>query len=132
MARTTTSRQPTRRSANLDPGQMKTAIARLQARVDELKAFDPKSISDGRAPEIQAIEALIKSTLSQVFGEETYEYWRLREVYHLDHTNYTLNANPFSDGPGTSIQEIRDGVARGIGSAIALLQAARRLKPMAH
>src|SRR5690242_16242316 len=115
------SKPPQRRSANLAPDKMKTVIARLQARVDELKAVDPNSITDGKAPEIQELEARIKSTLSQVFGEDTHEYWRLRPATHLDHTTYTLSI--FGHGPGTSVQEIRDGVAKGIASAIALLQA---------
>ena len=65
------SKPPQRRSANLAPDKMKTVIARLQARVDELKAVDPNSITDGKAPEIQELEARIKSTLSQVFGGGT-------------------------------------------------------------
>lgn len=116
MARST---KPQRRSANLSPEQMKTAIARLQARVDDLKAFDAKSITDGDGPEVKGLEARIKLTLAQVYGEDTYEYWRLIDASNLDRTVYVLS---LVGGPGTSVQEIREGVARGIAGAIALLQ----------
>ena len=62
----------------------------------------------------------IKSTLSSVFGEDTHEYWRLRDAADLDKTLYVLS---LSGGPGTSVQDIRAGVGRGVGLAAALLQA---------
>jgi uncharacterized protein (TIGR02391 family) len=118
MARSTN--KLSRRSADLAPGQMKTAMARLQARVEELKAFNPKAITDGDGPEVKGLEARIKSTLSQVFGEDTYEYKRLEDAWRLDQTLYVLN---LAGGPSTSVGQIQSGVGRGVASAIALLQA---------
>jgi predicted nucleotide-binding protein len=112
---------PARRPADLSPDQMRTAIKRLEPRVAELRSFDPNSISDGDGPEVTALEARIKSTLAQVFGEDTHEFHRLHEAWKLDLTAYAMVL--FPGHPGTSVQEIRNGVDRGRQRAIALLQA---------
>jgi uncharacterized protein (TIGR02391 family) len=113
--------KPTRRPADLTPEEMNRAMTRLQSRIDGLKTFDTSTITDGDGPEVKRHEALLKSTISQVFGEDTYEYDRLKNACNLDHTLYVLS--PFGDGPGTSAQEIREGVKRGVEQAIVLLQA---------
>ena len=114
---------PQRRPADLTPAQMKAAVPRLESRVHELQEFDPKSITSGDAPQVQALEARIKSTLSQIYGEDTHEFARLKEAADLDLTSYILAISPFGDVPGTSVQEIQEGVERGRQRAIALLQA---------
>ena len=114
---------PTRRSSNLSLEQMRAAIPMLETRVKELREFDPKSISKGNDPPVQALSARIMSTLSRIYGEDTLEFARLREAAELDDTMYTgaFYIGPGSGPIGPSVQEIREGVARGRNRAIALL-----------
>jgi hypothetical protein len=101
---------------------MKVAIERIGARIDDLKSFDPQSITSSTGPEVQELQQRIRSTLSQVFGEDTYEFTHLREACHLDRTIYVMSVWGNEDG-GTSVGEIREGVNEGRKRAIALLQA---------
>ena len=99
---------------------MKAAITRLELRV-RLQELDPQSITSGDDPKVQGLEARIKSTLSQIYGEDTHEFARLSDAANLDLTTYILA--PFEGVPGTSVHEIKEGVGRGRHRAIALLQA---------
>jgi predicted nucleotide-binding protein len=110
-----------RRSANLSPDQMRAAQPILEARVGELRTFDPASISAGNDPALQSLGARITSTLSRIYGEDTLEFARLRQAADLDDTSYLLSFYGGSGPTGPTVQEIRQGVRRGINRAIALL-----------
>jgi len=116
---------PTRRSSNLSPEQMRGAIPLLEARVKELRALDIQSISKGSDPQVQTLAASIVSTLSRIYGEDTFEFARLREAADLDDTFY---GGPIFIAHGSGprqipVEEIRVGVERGRNRAIALLEA---------
>ncbi len=76
------------------------------------------SIIRGDDPAIQGVEARVKSTLGNIFGEGTPEYRRLRLAADLDATTYVLTL----DGHETPPQDIRRGVERGKERALALLR----------
>jgi hypothetical protein len=97
-----------RRPSNLSPDQMRSAISRLEARVGDFRSLDVATISRGDEPEIQRLSARITSTLSQIYGEDTNEFARLSPAADLDVTAYVLSL--VGHGPGTSVEEIREGV----------------------
>jgi uncharacterized protein (TIGR02391 family) len=105
---------------------MRSAINKLERRVGELKAFDVSAITSGSDPSVLAMQASIRQTLESCFGTGTTQFRLYEKACDLDDTTYRMN---FYDSPGTSNQEIREGVNDGIKRAIALLeQAVRSLK----
>jgi hypothetical protein len=117
------SNAPMRRSSNLSPQQMRAAVPVLEARVKELREFDPQTISKGDDPSVQGLASRIMSTLFRIYGEDTFEFDRLKLAAGLDDTNYlvALYIGPGPQPMGPSVQEIREGVKRGVNRAIALL-----------
>lgn len=51
--------------------KFRQGIERLERRIEELDAFDPKSVADGDDPNLLRIETAISQTLSDVFGQES-------------------------------------------------------------
>jgi predicted nucleotide-binding protein len=113
---------PTPQPATLSPGQMKTAIDRLEKRVAELRILDHNIFSSGSDPNLREIETRIEQTLSQIFGPDSHEYRQLFSATEIDATSYSINLGGYSAGP--SVTEIREGIQRGRDRAIALLQSA--------
>jgi hypothetical protein len=64
---------------------MRRGITRLQKRIEDLVAFNPKSITKRWGPEVKALETAIEETLSAVFGHNTVQYNRYRRAAALDH-----------------------------------------------
>jgi len=108
----------------LSPDEMRSGIAKLKRRIDNLKEFDPKVASSGSDPNIQALESSIASTLESVFGPGTTDFKRYLAATSLDTTTYTMSV--FGDDSGTSVAEIRQGLSEGKERAIALLEQAVR------
>lgn len=108
-------------SANLSIEQMKAAIPKLERRIQDLRTFDVDQISSGSDPKLVALETAIATTLDSVYGSNTIERARYGSAQRLDDTTYVM---AFGGGGGTSAQEIRDGVRRGMLQATALLEQA--------
>src|SRR5947209_7479440 len=51
---------PQSQPANLSVEQMKVGIVRLRRRIADLEAFNPESVQQRRAPEVQALETSIE------------------------------------------------------------------------
>jgi hypothetical protein len=74
---------PIRAQLTLD--QMKAGKIKLERRIRQLRDFDPKTITQRDAPEVQQLEAAIKDTLVSVFlGTNTVQYNLYRDAAELD------------------------------------------------
>jgi uncharacterized protein (TIGR02391 family) len=101
-----------RRSANLSPAQIRSAIPQLELRIVELEDLSAAAITSDRDPQIVGREAKIDGTLARIYGPDTNEYARLWDATKLDDTYY---------GFPRSINDIQAGVERARQRAIALL-----------
>jgi predicted nucleotide-binding protein len=111
--------------AQLNADEKRSAIARLEKRVAELRQFDPKTIESGDDPQIVRLSGSIENSLAAIFGPDSHQYRRLIDAKDLDQTNYFLSF----DGRRTAPHEIQQGVESGRDRAIAILeQAADSLK----
>jgi len=108
------------RPRNLSPEEMRTAIPKIAARLDELRNLDLGQISETGDPRIQGLKARIMSTLSQIYGPDTLEFHRLKPAGDL-----YLSILPMVIGrsAGPTPQQVRAGLERGRTRAIALLDA---------
>ena len=105
-------------SRRLNEAEQAAALTRLVARIKDIEELDTSSLVRGDDPAVQAIEARVKSTLANIFGEGTPEYRRLLLAADLDATTYILTL----DGRETHSQDIRKGVEREKERALALLR----------
>jgi predicted nucleotide-binding protein len=120
---------PQPQPANLTVEQMKLGITRLQRRVAELEAFDPKSVKKRWAPEVKAIEASIDQALTDTFGHNTIEYQRYRSAATLDHGGVYSAINTDWSRRGRTLENIaavHRFLADGKKEAMLLLQQAIR------
>ncbi|WP_185702678.1 hypothetical protein [Burkholderia sp. Bp8991] len=92
-------------------------IARLQERIDALKAFDFQVPSNGIKPELAALSAAIEDTLERCFGKDTPAYRRYRPASTLRPIQPESYRDEFYFR-----QEAREHVER----SVALLQDAQR------
>jgi predicted nucleotide-binding protein len=99
-------------------GEKQTAIARLESRIRELRELSVSSLSDGNDPSVTDLEGRIRSTLANIFGQDSAEYRRLDIAADLDATAYTLSF----DGSRTPPRAIQEGVDKGRKRAISALQ----------
>lgn len=74
---------PTR--AQLTPEQIRSGIARINRRIEELEQFDPGKVKKRWAPEVKALEAAIEETLAGIFGEGSEQFKRYSGAASLDH-----------------------------------------------
>ena len=81
MARRSTPSPPEIRS--LGVLEMQNGIERLTRRVEELKAFDPQSVSRHGSSEIVSLKTAIEDTLAAVFGQGTPKFKRYRPAFGL-------------------------------------------------
>jgi uncharacterized protein (TIGR02391 family) len=102
-----------RKQAQLSPEQMKAAIPVLERRLKELEGVDFNNIQERSDPALKALEKKIDSSLADIFGNDTADYFR-----------YTvrLDKGPMSFGHKTPIQEVRDGFRKGINQAVSNLK----------
>jgi hypothetical protein len=111
---------PTRAAwATSTPQEVKASIERLRRRLDELRAFEPNSVTDRSDPRIDALETAIDQSLAESFGEGTPSYDRYRVARTLD----TAGLNMIHPTP---LAEIITGLHRGKARAVALLEQAIR------
>jgi uncharacterized protein (TIGR02391 family) len=110
-------KNPEPQSANLSLQQMELAIPKLDRRIADLSNFDVNSINERSDPRIGALASQLDALLVSIFGAGTVEYKRYRwEVTELD----TAQKNMLY---GVAIEEVRQGLQRGIATAKAHLEA---------
>jgi hypothetical protein len=95
--------------------KLRTAIARLQQRLRELRAFDPATVNARDEPRVGVLQRAIDQALVRSFGAGTAGYRRYAAAQCLD------RAAPWSGCP-PSLNEIRAGLRRGKHASIALLE----------
>jgi uncharacterized protein (TIGR02391 family) len=120
----TQSRSAGRPSANLSPAQIRAAIPLLEARIADLEALPAEAITSRSDPRVLALQSKTDGTLGRVFGPETNEYHRLREVKFLDAPQSVLLGPRFGGGyraHGEPVQEIQQGIDKKRQRAVALL-----------
>lgn len=98
--------------ARLTASQMQESIPKIRRRLEELEAFDVSTMIERSDPRIMALEVKYDNTLVEIFGNDTADYDRY-SISGLDRAGITIG--------GTPIQEVREGVRRGIGNAVAKL-----------
>jgi predicted nucleotide-binding protein len=98
---------------------MKKGIARIEKRLEELKRFEPETVTVWPDASVEVLEKSIGRVLEDTFGEDTSAYNRYRRAAHLDRA-------PVDLGRPTPIHEVTDGLKRGKASAVALLTEAIR------
>ena len=113
MARKQTYSRPP--SANLNVEQMKSALLRLENRLDDLRAFDPMEITRRDDPSIQALENKVDDFLVRTFGEGTAEYNRYSSATRLDTAGMYI-------GRTVPIHEVIQGLQHGKERAIQILE----------
>lgn len=116
MPRATPPVAATPKKLQLNAQGIERAIDRLQERIEELEAFDVRTLVEGRSPEINALEVAIKDTLGRCFGEYTSVFNRFQSAADLRYFSMALYGHEDYSTP----------TKRNIANAIALLQQAQR------
>ena len=110
MARKPSAAEP--KPANLSFDQMREAIPKIERRIGELEAFDPKTINDRDDPRIQALANKLDALLIAIFGPDTIEYKRYQyPVTNIDTAGYNV-------AYGTALDEVRKGLTKGKQTAL--------------
>lgn len=107
-------------SANLTPRQMEAAIPKIDRRIADLKSLDIASVTARSDARITALETSLDDLLVSVFGPSTIEY----ERYNWMLTR--LDTAPVRMGYRTPIDEVHDGLRRGITTASELLETIKK------
>jgi predicted nucleotide-binding protein len=97
--------------------QIDAAMARFRRRLEDLDKFDPESVTERSDPRIAALEASIDEAVAEAFGQSTAQYGRYSAAGNLD--TATINFMH-----ATPMHEVIEGLQKGKGRAIALLNAA--------
>jgi uncharacterized protein (TIGR02391 family) len=105
---------PATREANLSFEAMEAAIPKIDRRIAELDQLDVNSINDRRDPRISSLESKLDALLVDIFGTGTVEYNRYCNYTRIDTAGFRM---------GVPIDDVRDGLRRGIGNARAQLEA---------
>ncbi len=90
---------------------MRSAIPRIQRRIDDLEAFDPSTIRERWGPEVSALQKSIEETLERVFGAGTIQFNRNKPAAHLDNGPIIMGS-PAS--PDEILTYLREGKKRSI------------------
>jgi hypothetical protein len=101
--------------AALTPVKLRTAIARLQRRLRELRAFDPATVNARDEPRVGVLQRAIDQALVRSFGAGTAGYRRYAAAQWLDRAGHVSGGTP-------PLHEIREGFRRGKHASIALLE----------
>ncbi len=109
---------PPKQPANLTGAEMQAGIQRLQKRLDEVKAFDPRSVTaQFEIPHVDKLSAAVEDALMRTFGNESLEYERYRSAAHFDN-------GPFNYAYQVPIGEVHQSLNRSKATSIALLEQA--------
>jgi predicted nucleotide-binding protein len=115
----------TRHSPILSAAKKRSAIDRLNRRIEDLRNFEPLSVQARRSPEVMKLEAAIEETLAAAFGHGTDRYNRYRSAADLELPVIgLLYVGPGVSPQGENIDELRKEIAERKQRAIVLLQSA--------
>jgi predicted nucleotide-binding protein len=104
--------------AHLTPEQMRQGIDRLQKRLAEVSAFDPKSVVEQyNIPHVEALAASVDEALVRTFGAGSLDYNRYSDAAHFDN-------GPHNYAFEVPIHEVHATLARCKARSLALLKQA--------
>jgi predicted nucleotide-binding protein len=109
---------PQAQVVQLTPVMMQQGIDRLRKRLDEVRAFEPKGVSDQfDIPHVAALAASVDEALVRTFGADTLDYKRYFDAGYFDNGphNYTHRV---------PIEQVHASLARSKARSIALLEQA--------
>lgn len=104
---------------DLSIADMEAGVIRLQKRLDELNAFDPRQMRVEHPPELNTLGTSIKRALEKTFGENTSDYNRYASAGNL-----AWSPVAFTIGQRTPLHEYQEGVERKVANARSLLSGA--------
>ena len=117
MVKKTNTQEPTQ--ANLSYEEIEASMPKIDRRIKEIDEFDIDSINDRGDPKIKTLSNKLDELLVSIFGINTVEYKRYHwGVTHLD----TAGMNMMHKTP---IEEVREGLRRGVANAKEQLSAIR-------
>jgi hypothetical protein len=94
---------------------MKAGIERLQRRIEEVKKFDPQTVTEQyNIPERDRLSAAIDDALVRTFGSDTVEYNRYKDAASFDN-------GPHNYAYEVPIHDVRQSLNRSKASTLALL-----------
>lgn len=107
---------------------MRLGITKLQRRIADLEAFDPKTITKRWSSGVKTLETAIEESLATVFGHNTVEYNRYKDAAELDNGPVVMRVSPAFGGPRhyDDSAEAQQYVAEGIAASVQLLKQAIR------
>ncbi|KAB1072247.1 nucleotide-binding protein [Methylobacterium soli] len=100
---------------------MQAGILRLGKRLEEVEAFDARSMSDRCPPELIALQAAVTRALERTFGAGSPDFKRFSSAGSL-----AWRPMSFTIGEPTPLREFQQGVGRNIDRSKALLKEAIR------
>ncbi|WP_334025267.1 nucleotide-binding protein [Burkholderia gladioli] len=100
------------------PEAIKRGIARLQERIDELEAFDVRTVHGASTPELVKLHTAILETVERCFGKTSPNYGRLK---------FAARLQPFSLGSYRPDHEYQAEVESNIDQAVVLLREGQRV-----
>lgn len=110
---------PPKQPARLTQQEMQAGINRLKKRLEEVKQFDPRSVSEQfNRPHVTKLEAAIDASLVDTFGGDSLDYKRYKGAAYFDHGPLTATS------VGTPISEVHKALSRSKENSIALLEQA--------
>jgi len=112
-----------KQAAQLTPQQMTAGIDRLKKRLEDVRGFQPQSVTDQyNTPELDALEVSIDDALVRTFGADTLDYERYKFAKDFDRGpyNYAYHVPPHEFQ--ASISGSKDRSVALLGQAIKSLE----------
>jgi hypothetical protein len=97
---------------------MQAGIDRLQRRLEEVKQFDPRSVTEQyNIPHVEKITAAVDDSLVRTFGGDSLDYQRYQEAARFDN-------GPHNYAFEVPLHEVQQSLGRSKNRSIALLEQA--------
>jgi hypothetical protein len=105
---------------------MQQGIDRLRKRLDEVRAFDPTSVTEQyNIPHVKALAASVDDALVRTFGSDTLDYKRYKDAGYFDN-------GPHNYAYRVPIEQVHASLARSKARSIALLERLLRSKSVSE
>lgn len=108
---------PTKRSVNLSYEEIKTAIPKIERRLQDLKNFNVQSVNKQFSPDTKALEVKLEQFLSDLYPPDTIEY----DKYHWSLAS--LDCQTMNMMYETPLYEVQQAITENIARAISILEA---------